>query len=95
MKTMNLSDDEAQIILDRRADEHHKKATFAFQVKSIRVANAYFEWAKKNSFLEPTFGTFINSFCYEGNDKQVMQKAVLEIWHLVFSLQIPKEKSSC
>ncbi|AZP28940.1 hypothetical protein KWE42_04440 [Acinetobacter pittii] len=95
MKTMRLSDSEAQIILERRAEQHHKKATFAFQVKSIQVANAYFEWAKKNSFLEPTFGTFVNSFCYEGDDKQLMQKAVLEIWHLVFSLQIPMEKPQC
>lgn len=95
MITMRLSDEEAKIISDRRAEKHHKKATFAFQVKSIQVASEYFEWAKKNSFLEPTFGTFVNSFCYEGNDKQVMQQAVLKIWHLVFSLQIPKEKSSC
>ncbi|HGF9412156.1 TPA: hypothetical protein ACNIN5_003501 [Acinetobacter baumannii] len=95
MKTMRLSDKEVQIILDRRAEQHHKKATFAFQVRSIQVANAYFEWAKKNSFLEPTFGTFVNSFCYEGKDAQVMQSAVLEIWRLVFSLQIPMEKTQC
>lgn len=95
MKTMRLSDSEAQIILDRRAEQHHKKATFAFQVRSIQVANAYFEWAKKNSFLEPTLGTFINSFCYEGPDAKVMCGAVHQIWKLVFSFQIPKEKSSC
>ncbi len=51
MKTMRLSDKEVQEILDRRAERHHRKKTFAFQVRSIQVANAYFEWSKKNGFL--------------------------------------------
>ncbi|EHU1446254.1 hypothetical protein A1Z84_RS14450 [Acinetobacter baumannii] len=95
MITMRLSDKEAQIILERRAEQHHKKATFAFQVKSIQVANAYFEWAKKENFPEPTLGTFVNSFCYEGPDAKVMCDAVHQIWKLVFSFQIPKGKSQC
>ncbi|MBD1225096.1 hypothetical protein IC789_15130 [Acinetobacter seifertii] len=95
MKTMRLSDKEVQEILDRRAERHHRKKTFAFQVRSIQVANAYFEWSKKNGFLEPTFGTFVNSFCYEGKDSQVMQIAVHKIWKLVFSFQIPMEKTQC
>lgn len=96
MKTMNLSEEEVKIILERRAEKHHKKATFAFQVKSIQIANDYFAWCKKEGFYTPDFGTFVNSFCYEGPDAKVMCEAVQQIWKLVFSLQIPKkEKSSC
>ncbi|WP_119689301.1 hypothetical protein [Acinetobacter nosocomialis] len=93
MKTMRLSDEEVQIISDRRAEQNHKKATFAFQVKSIQVANEYFEWCKKEGFYTPDFGTFVNSFGYEGPDAKVMCEAVNQIWKLVFSFKIPKEKT--
>lgn len=92
MKTMRLTDAETQIILERRAEQNHKKATKAFQIKSIRVANEYFEWCKKNGFYTPDFGTFVNSFCYEGEDCKAMCGAVKQIWSLVFSFEIPMEK---
>lgn len=95
MKTMRLTDQEILNILEGRAEQHHKKATLAFQLKAIRVANEYFEWCKKDGFYTPDLGTFINSFCYEEADCRIMCEAVKQIWKLVFSLQIPKEKSQC
>ncbi|MDX8222136.1 hypothetical protein [Acinetobacter pittii] len=95
MKTMRLTDEEAKKIFEHRAEVHHKKATFAFQVKSIQVANEYFEWCKKEGFYTPNHGTFINSFGYEEPDAKVMSEAVHQIWKLVFSFKIPKEKTQC
>lgn len=95
MKTMRLTDGEAKTILERRAEVAHKKATRAFQKRSIQVANEYFEWCKKEGFYTPDLGTFINSFGYEGPDAKVMCGAVHQIWKLVFSFEIPKEKPQC
>ena len=79
MKTMRLTDQEVHIILEGRAEQHHKKATRAFQLKAIRVANEY----------------FVNSFGYQGADCKIMCDAVKQIWKLIFSLEIPKEKPKC
>ncbi|MBP8005379.1 MAG: hypothetical protein KAZ18_00530 [Acinetobacter sp.] len=95
MKTMRLTDQEVHLILEGRAEQHHKKATWAFQLKAIRVANEYFEWCKQNGFYTPDLGTFVNSFCYEEDDCKIMCEAVKQIWKLVFSFQIPKEKPQC
>lgn len=95
MKTMRLTDQEVHLILEGRAEIHHKKATQAFQLKAIRVANDYFEWCKTNGFYTPGLGTFVNSFCYEEDDCEIMCEAVKQIWKLVFSFQIPKENPQC
>ncbi len=93
---MRLTDQEVNRILEDRAEQHHEKATKAFQLKAIRVANEYFEWCKdkENGFYTPDFGTFVNSFCYQEDDCKIMCDAVKQIWSLVFSFKIPKEKSN-
>ncbi|WP_227591680.1 hypothetical protein [Acinetobacter vivianii] len=92
---MRLTDQEVRKILEGRSEIHHQKATRAFQLKAIRVANDYFEWCKEKGFYTPDFGTFVNSFCYEEDDCKIMCEAVKQIWKLVFSFQIPKEKPQC
>jgi hypothetical protein len=90
MKTMKLTDQEVHIILERRTEAKHKKATRAFQIKSVQVAAEYFDWCKGNGFYTPDYGTFINSFCYEEADSKIMCEAVKKIWQLVWSFEIPK-----
>lgn len=88
--SMELTDEERNIILARRAEKAHKQATLDFQLRAIVVANNYFIWASENNFPTPDSGTFVNQFGYEKDDHPIMREAVLKIWKLVFSLEIPK-----
>ena len=92
---MELSPEEQRMILERRAEEAHKAATQDFQLRAIKIANDYFLWCcqPENGFYFPDSGTFVNQFGYEEDDHSTMRYAVEKIWKLVFSLEIPKEKT--
>lgn len=95
LTTMELTEEEKRIILERRAEEAHIAATQDFQLRAIKVASDYFNWCchPENGFYFPDSGTFVNQFGYEEDDHSIMRNAVEKIWKLVFSLEIPKEKS--
>ncbi|MFW2163131.1 hypothetical protein ACG93T_17435 [Acinetobacter beijerinckii] len=97
LKTMELTESEARIILNRRALETHKAATKDFQLRAIKVASDYFLWCcqPENGFYFPDSGTFVNEFGYQEDDHSIMRNAVEEIWKLVFPFEIPKEKTQC
>ncbi|WP_396234763.1 hypothetical protein [Acinetobacter baumannii] len=91
---MELSPEEQEIILDRRAEEAHIAATVAFRLKAIKVANDFMIWANEEEY-GPTFSTFVNQFNYQESDGRMMYTAVMKIIDVVSSFQIPKEKSQC
>ena len=94
LKTMELTDSEARIILERRAEEAHAEKTDAFREKALNVANNFLIWSYKEGYA-PTFSTFVNQFGYDNLDCKIMYEAVKKIWDLVHTLEIPREKPQC
>ncbi|WP_446906226.1 hypothetical protein [Acinetobacter baumannii] len=93
---MELSPEEQQIILERRAEEAHIAATEAFQIKVLNVANLWMQWSEKEG-SGLTLSTFQSSyeFNYLEADLPLMYEAVKKIMQVVHSLQVPREKSQC
>lgn len=93
---MELSPEEQQIILERRAEEAHIAATEAFQIKALKVANLWMQWSEKEG-SGLTLSTFQSSyeFNYLEADLPLMYEAVKKIMQVVHSLQVPREKSQC
>ncbi len=94
LKTMELTESEARIILERRAEETHVEKTDAFREKALKVASDFLSWSYKEGY-DLTFSTFVNQFSYEERDCQLMYAAVKQIWGLVHTFEIPKEKPQC
>ena len=90
--TMELTEAEKRIILERRAEEIHIAKTDDFRKKALYVANNFLIWAYKEGVC-PTFSTFVNEFNYQEKDYQLMYGAVKKIWDFVHTLEIPKEKN--
>lgn len=72
---MELTQEERDLILARRAERGEIEAALAFRQKAIKTAMAWLEWSEEEG-LCLTFSTFINQFNYQEPDGKEMFKAV-------------------
>lgn len=78
MTEMELTDEEKQLILQRRAQKRKEEEDRQFQHNALKVASMWLDWsARDGSGL--TFSTFVNDFGYEEPDGKEMFSAVERI----------------
>ena len=72
---IELTPDELQLVLGRRAEIQREKADFDLQGRAIRTAMSWWSWSdEKGAGL--TFSTFVNEFGYDSRDCKEMYEAV-------------------
>jgi hypothetical protein len=78
MMEMELTEEERQLILQRRSLKRKEEEDRLFQQNALKVASMWIDWsARDGSGL--TFSTFVNEFGYDGQDGKEMFSAVERI----------------
>ncbi|MBK0062406.1 MULTISPECIES: hypothetical protein [unclassified Acinetobacter] len=89
---MELTEDEQRMILERRAEEEHIAKTYEFHTKVLMVASDYLKYLNQEGY-GTSFSTFVNSFGYDLKDSSMVYQAVLKIFDVVNTFEVPKEKT--
>jgi hypothetical protein len=90
---MELTDDERDLILERRAEVEHENATLRFQKEVFDLAYKYYAHLEEEGECS-SFSGFISFFNPPHDDlNRVKYEAVVLILETVSSLQIPKAKT--
>lgn len=90
--TLQLTDDETQLVLAHRAKKEAEAYRMEFVQRALTQASQFNAWSnQKREGL--TFSTFVNTYGYEASDARPMYEAVSTILEAINSFAIPVNKS--
>ena len=78
MPDMNLSEEEARWIEERRAEREAAEKRQAEKLQILKTAYQYEQWLQENG-AGSTYSTFCDDFGYGGEHREFMFKAVNQI----------------
>lgn len=90
MQDLNLTQDEIDLILHHRKIADQQKKDDEFRKLIAKTTYEWLVWSENNGKAGLTFSTFVDDFCFEGENKSVCFNAIKEMLQHLKQFNSPK-----